>query len=86
MLTFSAAAVDQVVHALFQSLDTIFVDPDLGFATFTDIESLFNEGIHVPPLSKNGFLKDLFPRILKSITDTQERMIRFDTPKMFESK
>ncbi|CAH2042001.1 unnamed protein product [Thlaspi arvense] len=58
--------------------------PDLGFATFTDIESLFNEGIHVPPLSKNGFLKDLFPRILKSITDTQEEVIRFDTPKDYK--
>ncbi|XAR62391.1 Linoleate 13S-lipoxygenase [Bertholletia excelsa] len=84
LLTFSATTADQVVHALFQSLDTIFVDPDLGFATFTDIESLFNEGIHVPPLSKNGFLKDLFPRILKSIADTQEEVIRFDTPKTFE--
>ncbi|CAH2042003.1 unnamed protein product [Thlaspi arvense] len=84
LLTFTATTADQVAHALFQSLDTIFVDPDLGFATFTDIESLFNEGIHVPPLSKNGFLKDLFPRILKSIADTQEEVIRFETPKMFE--
>ncbi|CAH2042005.1 unnamed protein product, partial [Thlaspi arvense] len=86
LLTFSLTTAEEVVHALFQTLDTIFVDPDLGFATFTDIESLYNEGIKIPPLSKNGFLKDLFPGILKCITDTEEQVIRFDTPKLFESK
>ncbi|XP_071725184.1 linoleate 13S-lipoxygenase 2-1, chloroplastic-like [Rutidosis leptorrhynchoides] len=79
-LTFSAKTVFSVVHALIPSLETAIVDSDLGFPYFTTIDELFNEGINLPPLQKQGFLKDLFPRLVKTITDASQDVLRFETP------
>ncbi|GMP88268.1 hypothetical protein CsSME_00040315 [Camellia sinensis var. sinensis] len=83
-LTFSAKAVYSVLHALVPSLETAIVDTELGFPYFTAIDSLFNEGVNLPPLSKNGFLKDLLPRLVKFVTDAEEGLLRFETPALFE--
>ncbi|XP_030526651.1 linoleate 13S-lipoxygenase 2-1, chloroplastic-like isoform X5 [Rhodamnia argentea] len=79
-LTFSAKTVYSVVHALVPSLETALVDADLGFPYFTAIDELFNEGVNLPPLQKQGFLKDLFPRLIKTVADTSEDVLRFETP------
>nr|QCQ29235.1 lipoxygenase [Camellia fraterna] len=83
-LTFSAKAVYSVLHALVPSLETAIVDTDLGFPYFTAIDSLFNEGVNLPPLSKNGFLKDLLPRLVKFVSDAEEGLLRLETPALFE--
>ncbi|XAR60420.1 Linoleate 13S-lipoxygenase [Bertholletia excelsa] len=83
-LTFSAKTVYSVLHALVPSLETAIVDPDLGFPYFAAIDSLFNDGVNLPPLSKNGFLKDLLPRLVKFITDAEESLLRFETPAMIQ--
>ncbi|KAF7849069.1 hypothetical protein BT93_L1272 [Corymbia citriodora subsp. variegata] len=79
-LTFSAKTVYSVVHALVPSLETAIVDTDLGFPFFTSIDELFNEGVNLPPLQKQGFFKDLLPRLIKAVTDTAEDVLRFETP------
>ncbi|KAI3421632.1 uncharacterized protein J3R85_011982 [Psidium guajava] len=79
-LTFSAKTVYSVVHALVPSLETAIVDTDLGFPYFTAIDELFNEGVNLPPLHKQGFFKDLFPRLIKAVTDAAEDILRFETP------
>ncbi|KAF7849070.1 hypothetical protein BT93_L1273 [Corymbia citriodora subsp. variegata] len=83
-LTFSAKTVSSVVHALLPSLETAIVDADLGFPYFTAIDELFNEGINLPPLQKQGFLKDVFPRLVKTITDTAQDVLRFETPETMD--
>ncbi|KAF7849071.1 hypothetical protein BT93_L1274 [Corymbia citriodora subsp. variegata] len=79
-LTFSAKTVYSVVHALVPSLETAIVDSNLGFPHFTAIDELFNEGVNLPQLQKQGFLKDLLPRLVKTVTDASEDVLRFETP------
>ncbi|GMQ00695.1 hypothetical protein CsSME_00047669 [Camellia sinensis var. sinensis] len=83
-LTFSAKTVYSVLHALVPSLETAIVDTNLGFPYFTTLDSLSNEGVNLPPLHKNGFLKDLLPRLVKFISDSQEDILRFETPALVE--
>ncbi|KAK0606064.1 hypothetical protein LWI29_033811 [Acer saccharum] len=79
-LTFSAKTVYSVLHALLPSLETAIVDSDLGFPYFTAIDSLFNEGINLPPLTKQGFWNTLIPRLIKAVRDTGEDVLRFEPP------
>ena len=84
-LTFSAKAVYSVLHALVPSLETAIVDTELGFPYFAAIDSLIDEGVDLLPLSKNGLLKDLLPRLVNFVSDAKESLLRFETPAMFES-
>ncbi|KAI8526272.1 hypothetical protein RHMOL_Rhmol13G0296000 [Rhododendron molle] len=84
-VTFSVNTVSSVLHALVPSLETAIIDSDLGFPYFTKIDSLFNEGVNLPPLSnKYGLLRNLLPRLVKFINDTKEDLLRFETPAIIE--
>ncbi|XP_010031853.2 linoleate 13S-lipoxygenase 2-1, chloroplastic isoform X1 [Eucalyptus grandis] len=83
-LTFSAKTLYSVVHALVPSLETAIVDTDLGFPFFTSIDELFNEGVNLPPLQKQGFFKDLLPRLVKAVTDVADDVLRFETPETLD--
>ncbi|XP_050221913.1 linoleate 13S-lipoxygenase 2-1, chloroplastic-like [Mercurialis annua] len=82
-LTFSAKTVYSVLHALIPSLESALVDPDLPFPYFTAIDSLFNEGIDLPPLKQQGW-KDILPRIVKTIEDETREVLAFNTPETME--
>ena len=79
-LTFSAKTLYSALHALIPAIQTSIVDSDLGFPYFTAIDSLFNEGVNLPPLTKQGFWKTLIPRLVKAIEDSSEDVLRFETP------
>ncbi|XP_044478598.1 linoleate 13S-lipoxygenase 2-1, chloroplastic-like [Mangifera indica] len=79
-LTFSAKTLYSALHALIPAIQTAIVDTNLGFPYFTAIDNLFNEGIQLPPLTKQGFWKTLIPRLVKAIEDTSEDVLRFETP------
>ncbi|KAL4612097.1 hypothetical protein ACB092_08G174000 [Castanea dentata] len=85
-LTFSAKTVYSVLHAVLPSLETAIIDADLGFPYFTAIDSLFNEGINLPPLKNQnkGFFSTILPRLFKAITDTGDDLLRFETPETME--
>ncbi|KAF3452586.1 hypothetical protein FNV43_RR03019 [Rhamnella rubrinervis] len=78
-VTFSAKTLYSVLHALAPSLGTVMVDKDLGFTYFTAIDSLFSEGVDLPPIGNQGFLKTIIPRVVKTITDTGGDVLRFET-------
>ncbi|KAE8037062.1 hypothetical protein FH972_009687 [Carpinus fangiana] len=80
-LTFSAKTIYSVLHALVPSLETAIFDSELGFPNFTAIDSLFNEGVNLPPFEnqKKGFLSTLLPRLVKAIANTGEDVLRFET-------
>ncbi|KAK8481147.1 hypothetical protein V6N11_061799, partial [Hibiscus sabdariffa] len=77
-LTFSAKTFYSVFHAVVPSLQSAFVDKDLGFPYFTAIDKLFNEGIHLPPQTGQTLWRSILPRLLKVISDTNA--LRFETP------
>nr|AAZ57444.1 lipoxygenase LOX1 [Populus deltoides] len=84
MGTFSARTLKSVLHALVPSLSTAIVDSDLGFPFFSSIDALFNEGINLPPLKKQGFWKDLLPNLFRAITDGTKDILKFETPETME--
>ncbi|KAA8528121.1 hypothetical protein F0562_035010 [Nyssa sinensis] len=83
-LTFAGNTLFSVLHAVIPYLETAIVDGNLGFPYFTKIDQLFNEGINLPPLNKNGWLKDLLPRIIKTTKDTKQDVLRFETPELID--
>lgn len=80
--TFSAKTLYSVLHAVMPSLETAIVDSDLGFPYFTAIDSLFNEGISLPPPpgTSHATLQSILPRLVKAITDVREGVLCFETP------
>lgn len=82
-LTFSAKTVYSVFHALVPSLSTAILDSKLGFPHFKSIDALFDEGINLPP-SKNGFLRDILPRLVRFIKETEDNLLLFETPQLME--
>lgn len=85
-LTFSAKTLYSALHALIPAIQTAIVDTNLGFPYFTAIDNLFNEGIQLPPLTKQGFWKTLVPRLVKAIEDSSEDVLRFETPEAMTSQ
>lgn len=83
-LTFSAKTVYSVLHAVLPSLDTALLDANLGFPYFTAVDSLYNEGINVPALKQPFSLSSILPRLVKSITNVSESLLRFETPAVYE--
>ncbi|KAL9407311.1 hypothetical protein Peur_004283 [Populus x canadensis] len=84
MGTFSAKTLKSVLHALVPSLSTAIVDSELGFPFFSSIDALFNEGINLPPLKKQGFWKDLLPNLFRAISDGTKDVLKFETPDTME--
>ena len=88
--TFSVKTIYSVIPALLPSLETAIIDADLGFPYFTAIDSLFNEGINLPsPKTLNvsqGFFTSLLPRLFKAIDDTQDNLLKFETPETMDSE
>ncbi|CAN6696643.1 unnamed protein product [Malus baccata var. baccata] len=78
-LTFSAKTLYSVMHALVPSLEMAIADTDLGFKYFTAIDSLFHEGIHLPPFKEQGVLKALLPRLV-NVMATGDDVLRFVPP------
>lgn len=87
-LTFSAKTIYSVLHAVVPSLQTAIFDSEFGFPNFKAIDSLFNEGVNLPPLeNKNkGFLTTLLPRLVKAIANTGEDVLRFETTDTMDSE
>nr|KYP76388.1 hypothetical protein KK1_020629 [Cajanus cajan] len=82
---FTTSTVSLGLNAIFESLDTILTDPNLGFVSFEDIDTLYKEGFHMPPLKANGLtlLQRVIPKMIKVANDSQN-ILRFDAPEAFK--
>ncbi|KAM7528888.1 hypothetical protein LguiB_032298 [Lonicera macranthoides] len=78
-ISFGAKTILAFVHGVLPSLETMLTDHE--FQYFTAIDTLFNEGIHLPIQSKQT-LENLPLRIIKAIGDTGKCLLRFETPQM----
>uniref|UniRef100_A0A7N0ZSL5 Lipoxygenase n=1 Tax=Kalanchoe fedtschenkoi TaxID=63787 RepID=A0A7N0ZSL5_KALFE len=82
-LSFAFNTVYSVLHAIVPTLQTYFIDSNLPFPFFTAIDKMYNEGINIPELPHKSIL-DLFPRLMKAVTDLNNSVICFETPAVFE--
>ncbi|KAL8548815.1 hypothetical protein ACS0TY_007905 [Phlomoides rotata] len=82
--TFSAKTVYSVFHALVPSLQTSVISTDLGFPNFTAIDTLFDEGFELPDIPTNGFLANIIPRLVRTISDIGDSVLRFETPQFID--
>ncbi|CAN0891903.1 Linoleate 13S-lipoxygenase 2-1, chloroplastic [Linum grandiflorum] len=79
-LTFSAKTMYSLFNALIPSLGNVFSDADRGFSYFKSIDSLFSDGIDMPPLSKVGIWNSVLPRLFAGTGD----VMRFEAPGTLE--
>ncbi|XP_057431129.1 linoleate 13S-lipoxygenase 2-1, chloroplastic-like [Lotus japonicus] len=78
---FNTTTLSSGVRAVLESFDAILTDTNLGFESFEDIDTLYKEGLHLPPLKGNGLnlLQRVIPHLIKAANDSQN-LLRFDTP------
>ncbi|GMN26503.1 hypothetical protein TIFTF001_001320 [Ficus carica] len=76
--TFQAKTLSSGLQALVPLLQTVLVDRKLGFPYFTAIDSLFDEGIQLPPKGQ-GLLKNVLPRLIKAVSDADD-FLQFEIP------
>ncbi|KAF5194563.1 Lipoxygenase 2 protein [Thalictrum thalictroides] len=82
-LQFSTTIVEEVLHALVPSFQAALLDNKLGFPHFTAIDNIFNQGVKLPKLKNQGSLRSLFPRLVASLSQIKDDLLRFDTPEIF---
>ncbi|KAK2388618.1 linoleate 13S-lipoxygenase 2-1, chloroplastic [Trifolium repens] len=82
---FNTSTISLGITAVIQSLDTILTDPNLGFASFEDIETIYKEGFQLPPFKSNDltFLQKIIPKFIQVANDSQN-LLRFDAPEPFK--
>ncbi|XP_050387717.1 linoleate 13S-lipoxygenase 2-1, chloroplastic-like [Argentina anserina] len=83
-LTFSGKTIKSVLHALLPQLKAALIDQDLGFPLFTEIDSLFNEGITLPKPNTIGFFRSVILKIVKTVCDGKKDIFLFETPAMLD--
>ncbi|XVF04631.1 hypothetical protein REPUB_Repub05bG0101000 [Reevesia pubescens] len=79
-ITFSAKTVYSLMHCLIPTVENTIVDHDMGFPHITAVDSLFSEGISLPPLKEQGIWKTVLPRLFKTITEGSGDVLRFEAP------
>ena len=84
--TFNASSLNSVLNGLIPALESVSTDNDIRFPHFPAIDDLFDNGVPLPP-SKGGWkLATLLPRIIDTIVDSAEDILRFHPPQTFDSK
>ncbi|PON51673.1 Lipoxygenase [Trema orientale] len=77
-VTFGAKTLYSVLHALIPALESVIVDEN--FPYFTTIDTLFDEGIKIPPDEETkGLLRSAIPRLVKAASDVDD-ILQFEPP------
>ncbi|TQD85090.1 hypothetical protein C1H46_029374 [Malus baccata] len=91
--TFSQKAVKSVLHAVFPSIEQAvlyrdlgysLLDPNLSFSYFTDIDSLFNEGVTLAKPKTGRFFQTIMQWLVKTITGGKDDLLLFETPEIYK--
>ncbi|OAY66270.1 Linoleate 13S-lipoxygenase 2-1, chloroplastic [Ananas comosus] len=83
-LTFSGTAFRSVLNVVVPSIKTAINDTKLSFPYFTAIDSLFNEGVKLPKQEGLSFFRTIIPRIIKTLEDSTDNVLHFETPEMID--
>ncbi|KAL1086022.1 hypothetical protein V6Z11_D08G089400, partial [Gossypium hirsutum] len=79
-LTFSAKTVYSLMHCLIPTVQSTIADPNKPFPHIGAVNSLFSDGINLPPLKEQGLWKTVLPRLFTAITEGSEEVLRFKAP------
>ncbi|XP_076923289.1 lipoxygenase 2, chloroplastic-like [Bidens hawaiensis] len=81
---FGAKTLYSALHGVLPTLDSVFTDKDKGFALFTHIDLLYNQGVNVPP--QNSGIAGALPGLikLKDAVDIAKTVIQFETPETID--
>lgn len=83
-VNFGAKALYSALHALVPTLEGLLIEED--FPHFTAIDTLFDQGIKIPPNSdKKGLLKSVLPRLVKAASDVDD-VLQYEPPETMDSK
>lgn len=85
LATFAANTVYQGLKSAVPALESLFLDPDLGFPNFSSIDDLYVEGYKLPDIPATGLFGNFVPRLVKGAADTGNQVLHFDNPELLES-
>ncbi|XP_010540189.1 PREDICTED: lipoxygenase 3, chloroplastic-like [Tarenaya hassleriana] len=79
--TFAAGRLKAVLHNLIPSLKASILAED--FANFSEIDSLYKEGLLLKLGFQDEILKKLpFPKVVNKLQESSQGLLRYDTPKI----
>ncbi|XP_076894350.1 lipoxygenase 2, chloroplastic-like [Bidens hawaiensis] len=81
-VTFGATTLFSVLEGIIPMLESSLTNPNKGFSSFRDIESLYEEGVDVD-LPTDGLL-NLLQRLVNTITSAAKDLLQFETPRIKE--
>ncbi|CAI9106629.1 OLC1v1005833C1 [Oldenlandia corymbosa var. corymbosa] len=81
--TFNNNTAFSALHLVAPTFEGVIHNRAEAFPYFTEIDSLFNEGIHIPKVNRNLF--DIIPNLLKAVADTGNHLLLYATPKFVNS-
>ncbi|MBA0736525.1 hypothetical protein Gogos_010068 [Gossypium gossypioides] len=79
-LTFSAKTVYSLMHCLIPTVQSTIADPNKPFPHIGAVDSLFSDGINLPPLKEQGLWNTVLPKLFTAITEGSEDVLRFKAP------
>ncbi|MBA0731603.1 hypothetical protein Golax_004518 [Gossypium laxum] len=79
-LTFSAKTVYSLMHCLIPTVQSTIADPNKPFPHIRAVDSLFSDGISLPPLKEQGLWNTVLLRLFTAITEGSEDVLRFKAP------
>lgn len=80
----SFSPLRSAIPALLPYIDGMVADPKLGFPYFTSIDALYNEGMRFPKKEGLDLVLTFVPRLVKTLAETAEQILRFETPEMID--
>lgn len=87
MDAFSAGRLRGLLHNLIPSLKATISAVNHDFNGFSDIDSLYSEGLLLNLGLQDGILKKLpLPRVVSRIQESSQGLLRYDIPKILSSE
>lgn len=84
--TFGVNTVNSLLNALIPAVESVSTDKDIRFPHFPAIDDLFDNGVPLPPSQGGWKLATLLPRMIDTVVDKAEDILRFHPPETFDSK
>ncbi|CAL1409503.1 unnamed protein product [Linum trigynum] len=76
---FGVKTLYSALHALVPTLETILIDPKLGFPHFTAVNNLFDQGLNLPPYSQTNLVSFL-PTLIRNSAEASNDVLQFEVP------
>lgn len=84
---FSAGRLKAALHNLIPLLKASISAHNHDFSGFSDIDSLYSEGLLLNLGLQDGFLKKLpLPNVVSKIRESSQGLLKYNTPKILSSK